>query len=75
MHDDSGDEGELYHDTRSAMRFPPPALATTLHALYGDPDVRVVAPALCNQNDARILALVPNVAPPPPPSLARSVRW
>ena len=45
------------------MRFPSPALAATLRALHGEPDVHVVAPALSDQQFARILALVPGVDP------------
>jgi len=40
-----------------------PALAATLHALRGAADLQIVAPALCNQEYARILALAPGVHP------------
>ena len=45
------------------MRPPSPALAATLRALHGEPDVHVVAPALSDQQVARILALAPGVDP------------
>jgi hypothetical protein len=40
-----------------------PALAATLHALRGAADLQIVAPALCDQEYARILALAPGVHP------------
>jgi hypothetical protein len=45
------------------MRFPSPALAATLRALHGEPDVHVIAPAFSNRQFARILALAPGVDP------------
>ena len=40
-----------------------PALAATLQALYGEPDVHVVAPAFSDRRVARVLAFAPNVHP------------
>jgi hypothetical protein len=45
------------------MHSPSPALAATLHALHGEPDVHIVAPALGDLWFAPILALAPNVDP------------
>jgi hypothetical protein len=45
------------------MHSPSPALAATLHALHGEPDVHIVAPALDDLRFAFILALAPNVDP------------
>jgi len=45
------------------MRSESPALAATLRALRGEPDVWVVAPALHEWILARVLALAPNVDP------------
>jgi len=40
-----------------------PALTATLRALRGETDLRVIAPALCRPQFARILALAPDVDP------------
>jgi hypothetical protein len=45
------------------MRFPSPALAATLRALHGEPDVHVVAPAFSNRQFARVLPFAPDVHP------------
>jgi len=45
------------------MHSPSPALAATLHALHGEPDGPIVAPALGDLWFAPILALAPNVDP------------
>jgi hypothetical protein len=45
------------------MRFPSPALAATLRALHGEPDVHVIAPAFSNRQFARVLPFAPDVHP------------
>ena len=45
------------------MHSPSPALAATLHALHGEPDVHIIVPALGDLRFVPILALAPNVDP------------
>jgi len=54
------------HEARTgmlAMNLESSDLAATLHALCGESDLRVIAPAFSNRRFARILALAPGVDP------------